>query len=76
MEDMPDIVFNIAEGIHGRGREAQVPALLDFYKIPYTGSDETTLCIALDKAMTKYEPERAAGTCVKRHKSIQTGHVS
>lgn len=53
MEDKPDIVFNIAEGMQGRGREAQVPALLDFYKIPYTGSDVTTLCIALDKALTK-----------------------
>lgn len=51
--EKPDIVFNIAEGIYGRGREAQVPALLDFYKIPYTGSDETTLCIALDKELTK-----------------------
>jgi len=49
----PDIVFNIAEGTQGRGREAQVPAVLDFFRIPYTGSDETTLCIALDKALTK-----------------------
>ena len=48
-----DIVFNIAEGIMGRGREAQVPALLNMLKIPFTGSDETTLCISLDKAMTK-----------------------
>jgi D-alanine-D-alanine ligase len=48
-----DIVFNIAEGIQGRGREAEVPAILNFYRIPFTGSDETTLCIALDKAVTK-----------------------
>ena len=48
-----DIVFNVAEGTGGRGREAQVPALLHFYGIPFTGSDETTLCIALDKALTK-----------------------
>lgn len=48
-----DIVFNIAEGTGGRGREAQVPALLNLYRIPFTGSDETTLCIALDKALTK-----------------------
>lgn len=53
VEHKPDIVFNIAEGFYGRGREAQVPALLNFYRIPYTGSDETTLCIALDKALTK-----------------------
>ena len=49
----PDIVFNIAEGIRGRGREAQVPAMLNFLGIPFTGSDETTLCIAMDKALTK-----------------------
>ncbi len=48
-----DIVFNIAEGIQGRGREAQVPAILNFYRVPFTGSDETTLCLALDKALAK-----------------------
>jgi D-alanine-D-alanine ligase len=48
-----DIIFNIAEGIFGRGREAQIPAILNFLKIPFVGSDETTLCIALDKALTK-----------------------
>jgi D-alanine-D-alanine ligase and related ATP-grasp enzymes len=48
-----DIVFNIAEGTYGRSREAQVPAVLDFLGIPYTGSDGTTLCLALDKALTK-----------------------
>lgn len=49
----PDFVFNIAEGFAGRGREAQIPALLDMMAIPYTGSDETTLGIALDKSITK-----------------------
>ncbi|MHB1315712.1 MAG: D-alanine--D-alanine ligase family protein [Christensenellales bacterium] len=53
MSKKVDIVFNIAEGMKGRGREAQVPAILNFFNIPYTGSDETTLCIALDKALTK-----------------------
>lgn len=48
-----DIAFNIAEGKHGRGREAQIPAMLNFFGIPFTGSDETTLCLALDKALTK-----------------------
>jgi D-alanine-D-alanine ligase len=51
--ERPDIVFNIAEGAGGRGREAQVPALLNLLGIPFTGSDETTLCIALDKALAK-----------------------
>lgn len=48
-----DIVFNIAEGRGGRAREAQVPALLNLLGIPFTGSDETTLCVALDKALAK-----------------------
>lgn len=47
------IAFNIAEGLHGRGREAQVPTILDILGIPYTGSDPTALCVALDKAMCK-----------------------
>ena len=53
LRERPDIVFNIAEGMTGRGREAQVPAILNFLRIPFTGSDETTMCIAMDKALTK-----------------------
>lgn len=48
-----DFVFNIAEGTNGRGREAHVPSILNFLRIPFSGSDETTLCLSLDKAMTK-----------------------
>ncbi len=48
-----DIAFNIAEGRSGRGREAEVPAILNLLGIPFTGSDETTLCLALDKALCK-----------------------
>ncbi len=48
-----DLVFNIAEGMYGIGREAQVPALLDAYCIPYTFSDVLVLSLALNKAMTK-----------------------
>ena len=53
LQSKPDMIFNIAEGRGGRAREAQVPALLNLFQIPFTGSDETTLCIALDKALTK-----------------------
>ena len=49
----PDIVFNIAEGFHGVSREAQIPAMLEFLRLPYTGSDPLTLATALDKARTK-----------------------
>lgn len=48
-----DCVFNIAEGMHGRGREAQVPTLLDAYNIPYIFSDPLVLSLTLDKALTK-----------------------
>jgi len=48
-----DMVFNFAEGLKGRGRESQVPAILNFLSIPFTGSDETTLAIGLDKALSK-----------------------
>lgn len=48
-----DMVFNIAEGLHGFGREALVPALLDTYGIPYTFSDPLVLSLTLHKGMTK-----------------------
>jgi D-alanine-D-alanine ligase len=48
-----DLVFNIAEGMYGIGREAQVPALLDAYCIPYTFSDPLVMSLALHKGMTK-----------------------
>ncbi len=48
-----DLVFNIAEGLKGFGREAQVPCLLDSYNIPYTFSDPLALTISLHKGMAK-----------------------
>jgi D-alanine-D-alanine ligase len=48
-----DLVFNIAEGMYGVGREAQVPALLDAFAIPYTFSDPLVLAVALHKGITK-----------------------
>ena len=41
--ERPDIVFNIAEGLHGPNREAHVPAICEFFGIPYSGSDPFTL---------------------------------
>jgi D-alanine-D-alanine ligase len=52
--DRWDLVFNIAEGVVGYGREAQAPALLDAYQIPYTFSDPLVLALTLHKAMTKH----------------------
>lgn len=48
-----NLVFNHAAGAWGRAREAQVPALLEAFRIPYTGSDPVTLAICLDKGLTK-----------------------
>jgi D-alanine-D-alanine ligase len=49
-----DLVFNITEGMYGFGREAQVPALLDAYNIPYTFSDPLGHAISLHKGITKH----------------------
>lgn len=51
--DRWDLVFNIAEGLRGFGREAQVPALLEAYDIPYTFSDPLVLALTLHKGLTK-----------------------
>jgi D-alanine-D-alanine ligase len=53
LKHKPDICFNTCEGHYGKSREAQVPAILDMLRIPYTGSGVMSLAIALDKAMTK-----------------------
>jgi len=52
-EEKPDICFNIAEGLGGDAREAQVPALLEMLGIPYTGSRVLANGISLDKTLTK-----------------------
>jgi D-alanine-D-alanine ligase len=49
-----DLVFNIAEGLYGFGREAQVPALLDAYRIPYVFSDPLAQALTLHKGMAKH----------------------
>jgi D-alanine-D-alanine ligase len=52
-ESRPDIVFNMAEGLSGQNRESHVPAICEFYGIPYSGSDPFTLSLALNKARAK-----------------------
>jgi D-alanine-D-alanine ligase len=48
-----DMVFNIAEGVKGKFRESEVPAILDYLNIPYTGSNTFSLALALNKSLTK-----------------------
>jgi len=48
-----DMVFNIAEGANGKFRESEIPAILDYLDVPYTGSNTFSLALALNKAITK-----------------------
>lgn len=48
-----DLVFNIAEGLYGDGRESVVPAILDQYKIPYVFSGPVIMGVSLNKHMAK-----------------------
>lgn len=52
-EERVDFVFNIAEGLSGRNRESQVPAILEMLDIPYFGSDALALGMSLDKLVFK-----------------------
>ncbi len=49
----PDMVFNIAEGLPGESREAQVPMLCEMLGLPHTGSGPLTLALCLDKGVAK-----------------------
>ncbi|MBU0671144.1 MAG: D-alanine--D-alanine ligase [Patescibacteria group bacterium] len=52
-KDKLDLVFNIAEGLHGRDREAHLPAILEMLQIPYTGPSPLGYALGLDKALAK-----------------------
>jgi D-alanine-D-alanine ligase len=67
-----DLVFSIAEGLKGRGREAQVPALLELYDQPYAFSDTVTMALCLDKALTK-RVVRDAGIPTAPFMVVETG---
>ncbi|MFO1096477.1 MAG: D-alanine--D-alanine ligase [Planctomycetaceae bacterium] len=51
--DRWNLVFNICEGLRGPAREAQVPAILDAYDIPYTFADPLVMSVCLHKELTK-----------------------
>lgn len=67
-----DLAFNLSEGLRGRAREAAVPAVLDLLGVEYTGSDATTLALALDKQLAK-TVVRAAGVRTARSFVMRTG---
>ncbi len=51
--DRWDLVFSIAEGVRGRSREAQVPALCELFDQAYAFSDPLTNATTLDKGVAK-----------------------
>jgi D-alanine-D-alanine ligase len=50
----PDVVFNLCETFFSdRAHEANVPALLELMKVPYTGAGPEALMLCKDKALAK-----------------------
>ena len=69
--DRWELVFNIAEGLNGYGREAQVPAILDVYGITYTFADPLAASVCLQKGWSK-TIARAAGVPTADFAIIET----
>lgn len=70
LADPPDLVFNIAEGLSGRSREAQVPAVCEMLGVPCTGSDPLTLALTLDKDLAK-RVVASRGLATPRHLVVE-----
>jgi len=51
--DRWDLVFNVAEGLRGFAREAQVPALLEMFNVPCTFADAHALAVCHHKGTAK-----------------------
>ncbi len=49
----PDLCFNLCEGHFGASREAQVPAILDMLRLPYTGSGVLGMSLSHNKYIAK-----------------------
>ncbi len=47
-----DMVFNLCNGIHGETRLAQIPAILEFFNIPYTGSSILGHTLSINKVIS------------------------
>ncbi|OGP88463.1 MAG: hypothetical protein A2156_03275 [Deltaproteobacteria bacterium RBG_16_48_10] len=53
-EIRPDVVFNLCESVYGNSCwEMNIPALLELFQIPYTGSPPLTLGLCQDKGKVK-----------------------
>jgi D-alanine-D-alanine ligase len=71
LADPPELVLNIAEGLAGRSREAQVPAVCEMLGVPCTGSDPLTLAATLDKDVAK-RLVASHGLATPRHLLVRT----
>jgi D-alanine-D-alanine ligase len=73
-EIRPDAVFNLCESVYGNTCwEMNIPALLDLFRIPYTGSPPLTLGLCQDKARTDQFPkERLFASPTERVMVLQT----
>jgi D-alanine-D-alanine ligase len=69
--DRWDLVFNICEGLKGIAREAQVPAILEVFDIPYTFGDPLVMSVCLHKGLAKLVVERA-GLPTPKSRVIET----
>jgi D-alanine-D-alanine ligase len=49
----PDLVFNSAEGHYGDSREAQIPAVLDMMRLPYTCAGVLGMMLSHNKHVAK-----------------------
>ncbi len=74
--DRWDAVFNIAEGVAGRGRESQVPCLLDAYGIAYTFSDPLVCAVTLDKSVAKRLVQSAGLHTPRFHVARDPAHLN
>lgn len=67
-----ELVFNLAEGHHGRCREAWVPMLLEQWGVPFVGSGPASQILGLDKVMSK-RLAQASGVATPRW--VMVDHV-
>jgi D-alanine-D-alanine ligase len=72
-EIQPDVVFNLCESVYGNSCwEMNVPALLDLFRISYTGSSPLTLGLCQDKGKVK-DILQSQGILTPRYKIFDRG---
>ena len=72
-EIRPDMVFNLCESVYGNSCwEMNIPALLDLFRIPYTGSSPLTLGLCQDKGKVK-DILQSQGILTPRYKIFDRG---